>query len=88
MKMNEQQKAQRAEGGREEGQDDQNDRVEYAKLIQTLETKRGHLIGQKIQLERKIQDLHEAQRKQAQEEAQNKLDLDGERERSRFKVEK
>ncbi|KAJ4577055.1 hypothetical protein HRR81_003509 [Exophiala dermatitidis] len=42
---------------------------DYAKYIQTLETKRGHLLGQKIQLERKIQDLHESQRRRAEEEA-------------------
>ncbi|KAL2444208.1 hypothetical protein ABEF95_015892 [Exophiala dermatitidis] len=45
------------------------DKTDYAKYIQTLETKRGHLLGQKIQLERKIQDLHESQRRRAEEEA-------------------
>ncbi|EXJ78327.1 hypothetical protein A1O3_09488 [Capronia epimyces CBS 606.96] len=50
----------------------QNEQPDYAKSIQTLETKRGHLIGQKIQLERKIQELRDSQRRRAEEEAEKK----------------
>jgi predicted RNase H-like nuclease (RuvC/YqgF family) len=90
LKMNEQQKTQNAQQREEpqSGQEsDQNDHVEYGKLIQTLETKRAHLLGQKIQLETKVRELHEAQRRKAQEEeVQDKLNLS--REHSRFRVEK
>jgi predicted GIY-YIG superfamily endonuclease len=46
--------------------------VDYRQAIQTLETKRGHLIQQKIQLERKIQDLRQSQKLQAEEEQSKK----------------
>ncbi len=46
--------------------------VDYKQAIQTLETKRGHLITQKIQLERKIQDLRQSQKLQAEEEQSKK----------------
>ncbi|KAJ9628205.1 hypothetical protein H2204_009465 [Knufia peltigerae] len=48
--------------------------VDYSQAIQTLETKRGHLVAQKLQLERRINDLHETRRRrqQAEEEEQEK----------------
>ena len=46
--------------------------VDYKKHIDTLETKRGHLMGQKLQLEKKIRELHESQRAKAEEEVLKK----------------
>jgi hypothetical protein len=48
------------------------DQTEYQKSIDTLQTKRAHLLGQKIQLEGKIQALHQSQREKAEEEADRK----------------
>ncbi|KIW16791.1 hypothetical protein PV08_03981 [Exophiala spinifera] len=44
--------------------------VDYSQALQTLETKRGHLMAQKMQLERRINDLHETRRRRQQQQAE------------------
>jgi len=70
LKMNEQDQTQKPQIRSQQPRE-----VDYKQAIQTLETKRGHLITQKIQLERKIQDLRQSQKLQAEEE-QSKKELD------------
>ena len=46
--------------------------VDYNKTIGMLESRRGHLIAQKVGLETKIQDFRESQRRKAEEEKEMK----------------
>ncbi|KAK5274146.1 hypothetical protein LTR99_000598 [Exophiala xenobiotica] len=73
LKMNEQDKSQKTQplSGSQQQQPPPRE-VDYRQAIQTLETKRGHLIQQKVQLERKIQDLRQSQKLQAEEEQSKK----------------
>ncbi|KAK5467651.1 hypothetical protein LTS15_000624 [Exophiala xenobiotica] len=72
LKMNEQDKSQKPPSRSQQQQQQPPREVDYKQAIQTLETKRGHLIQQKIQLERKIQDLRQSQKLQAEEEQSKK----------------
>jgi len=70
--MNKQDQTQKPRSRSQQQQQQQPQEVDYKQAIQTLETKRGHLITQKIQLERKIQDLRQSQKLQAEEEQSKK----------------
>ncbi|EXJ88349.1 hypothetical protein A1O1_05279 [Capronia coronata CBS 617.96] len=76
LKISHQEEAQKAQAQQQDHPGEkslqQSTMAEYAKSIQALETKRGHLIGQKIQLEGKIRELRESQRRRAEEEAEKK----------------
>ncbi|KAI1618299.1 hypothetical protein EDD36DRAFT_459950 [Exophiala viscosa] len=68
LKMSAQEETGKARHQQAQTQQGQPVPTDYSKPIQTLETKRGHLMTQKIQLERKIQDLHKSQHEKAEEE--------------------
>ncbi|KAK4936189.1 hypothetical protein LTR10_022890 [Elasticomyces elasticus] len=70
LKMSEQEEGGKEQARHQQGQTQQEQPVptDYSEAIQTLETKRGHLMTQKIQLERKIQDLHISQHEKAEEQ--------------------